>query len=182
MVRKAEKLYVLYLYLFITLTWPVYAENEIINANLDGASCRAGCLQKRFWVSRSRHANVSSRSRTLKVSENGHVSIETWKNFGFETAFRSLIRKQQRYLPDVFKEKHCAWFAKTFGNILFRPFCFVVQACRIAGFCFLFVSSIYENWSIHWFYFKPMHSMVIYSRPGMSNLLIYWKLIATLNI
>ena len=27
--------------------------------------------------SRSRYANVSSRSRTLKVSENGHVSIET---------------------------------------------------------------------------------------------------------
>ena len=62
-------------------------------------------------------------------------------------------------------------FAKTFGRILFRPFCFVVQVCRIAGFCFLFVSSIYENWSISTT--KHMHSMVIYSRPGMSNLLIY---------
>ena len=39
-------------------------------------------------------------------------------------------------------------FVKTFGHILFRLFCFVVQACRIAGFCFLLVSSIYENWSI----------------------------------
>ena len=58
--------------------------------------------------SRSRYANASSRSRTLKVSENGHVSIETSKNIGFETAFRSLIRKQQWYLPDVFKVKHCA--------------------------------------------------------------------------
>ena len=57
--------------------------------------------------------------------------------------------------------------AKTFGHILFRPYCFVVQACRIAGFCFLFVSSIYENWSISTT--KHMHSMVIYSRPGMSK-------------
>ena len=56
---------------------------------------------------RFRYANVSSRSRTLKVSENGHVSIETRKNFGFETAFRSSIRKQQWYLPNVFKVKHC---------------------------------------------------------------------------
>ena len=54
-------------------------------------------------------------------------------------------------------------FAKTVGHILFRPFCCVVHACRIAGFCFLFVSSIYENWSISTT--KPMHSMVIYSRP-----------------
>ena len=30
------------------------------------------------------------------------------KNFGFETAFRSLIQKQRWYLPDVFKVKHCA--------------------------------------------------------------------------
>ena len=59
-------------------------------------------------------------------------------------------------------------FAKTFGHILFRPFCFVVQACKIAGLCFLFVSSIYENWSI-----STTKHMVIYSRPGMSNLLIY---------
>ena len=62
-------------------------------------------------------------------------------------------------------------FAKTVGHILFGPFCFVAHACRIAGFCFLFVSSIYENWSISTT--KHMHSMVIYSRPGMSNLLIY---------
>ena len=62
-------------------------------------------------------------------------------------------------------------FAKTFGHILFRPFCYVVQARRIAGFCFPFVSSIYENWSISTT--KHMHSMVIYFRPGMSNLLIY---------
>ena len=62
-------------------------------------------------------------------------------------------------------------FVKTVGHILFRPFCFVVQAYRIAGFCFLFVSSIYENWSFSTT--KLMHSMVIYSRPGMSNLLIY---------
>ena len=61
--------------------------------------------------------------------------------------------------------------SKTFGHILFRPFCFVVHACRIAGFCFLFVSSIYENWSISTS--KHTHSMVLYSRPGMSNLLIY---------
>ena len=62
-------------------------------------------------------------------------------------------------------------FVKTFGHNLFRPFCFVVQACRIAGFCFLFVSSIYENWSISTT--KHVHSIIIYFRPGMSNLLIY---------
>ena len=36
-------------------------------------------------------------------------------------------------------------FAKTFGHVLLRAFCDVVLVCRTAGFCFLFVSNIYEN-------------------------------------
>ena len=145
---------------------------------------RAGCLetclgldtrlQTRFWVSRSRYANASSRSRTLKVSENGHVSIETWKNFGFETAFRSLIRKQQWYLLDVFKVKHCAWFRtlqKHLASFCLDHFALLFRPAEFVGFCFLFMSSVYENWSISTT--KHMHSMVIYSRPRMSNYLIY---------
>ena len=36
----------------------------------------------------------------------------------------------------------------TIGHILFRAFCYVVRACRIAGFCFLFVSNTYKNQSV----------------------------------
>ena len=39
-------------------------------------------------------------------------------------------------------------FGKTIGHILFRAFCYVVRACSIAGFCFLFVSNTYRNQSV----------------------------------
>ena len=115
------------------------------------ANGRAGCLETclsletrretRFWVSRSRYANASSRSRsrTLKVSENGHVSIETWKNFGFETAFKSLIRKQQWYLPDVFKVKHCAWFRtlqKHLATFCLDHFALLFRPAELQAFAF----------------------------------------------
>ena len=110
---------------------------------------RAGCLETcigletrletRFCVSRPRYANVSSRSRTLKVSENGHASIEAWKNFGFETAFRSLIRKQQWYLPDVFKVKHCAWFCtlqKQLATFCLDHFALLFRLAELQAFAF----------------------------------------------
>ena len=118
----------------------------------------------------SRSRDASSRSRTLKVSENGRDIKKFWISNSIQVSGTEATMVLTRCIQN---KTLCviSHFAKTVGLILFRPFYFVVQACRIAGFCFLFVSSICENWSISTT--KHLHSMVIHSRPGMSNLLIY---------
>ena len=63
-------------------------------------------------MSRSRYTNVSATTRILKVLQNGHVSIETCRSFGFERVFRSLTRKQQQFnCPRCIKQEVVRDFA-----------------------------------------------------------------------
>ena len=95
-------------------------------------------------MSRSRYANVSS--RTLKVSDNDHVSTETRRNFDFETAIRSLIRNQQQYVLVVFKVKTVHDFVLRKKN--WPHFVTLLGPAELQAFAFFFVSNTYRNQSV----------------------------------
>ena len=113
-----------------TLFWSIQKDKVgMINNStpINAISCTAKVMRREIVKLHKSHRHQSWMPRDVSRSRNTFLSVSvspcqclvsvsdleslgkwSWKNFGFETAFRSLIRKQQWCLPDVFKVKHCA--------------------------------------------------------------------------